>query len=233
MTIGIYKLVFKGTVKIYIGQSKNIENRLISHINKARTGTSSKKLMEAFKLYGVPTIEVLLECGIEDLNRLENLTIQEYDAVNTGFNTNSTAEQLPVANNIGELNPMSYYSNEVIIKLFNYLVDNPGVHLTKVSEILGIDYTIILPVASCINHTWLKELFPERYAILEAQVGNRPKYRTAEDRGLNLSEVVSPEGIKYKISNIRAFAREHSLEYSCLNRLLHGKAKTHKGWKLT
>jgi len=102
MTIGIYKLNFKGTDKVYIGQSKNIESRFNSHISALRAGYSTKKLLEAYNSFGTPTIEILCECRIEELNDFENETIEIYNAVDNGFNASYTAGNYPP--NPGQLN---------------------------------------------------------------------------------------------------------------------------------
>lgn len=44
--------------------------------------------------------------------------------------------------------------------------------------------------------------------------------------------ILSPEGITHSITHLSNFAKEHSLDPSALSRVLSGKAKSHKGWKL-
>ena len=68
MSKGIYLLRFKGTDKVYIGQSLNIEYRYRDHLNPANR---SQKLSEAFILYGNPTLEILCEATDDELDDLE------------------------------------------------------------------------------------------------------------------------------------------------------------------
>lgn len=42
----------------------------------------------------------------------------------------------------------------------------------------------------------------------------------------------SPAGEICRVSNVRKFARENTLHFSCLNRLLANKGKSHKGWRV-
>lgn len=68
---GIYKLEFVGTLKVYVGKSLNIKKRYISHLSDMRCGSSSKKLLEAFRTYGEPTLSVLEYCHNENLSSRE------------------------------------------------------------------------------------------------------------------------------------------------------------------
>jgi len=52
---------------------------------------------------------------------------------------------------------------------------------------------------------------------------------TAETKGLVLPSIISPEGLVYTVTCVRAFCREHNLSHSCLGRLFAGKTPAHKG----
>jgi group I intron endonuclease len=43
--------------------------------------------------------------------------------------------------------------------------------------------------------------------------------------------VTDPNGVEYSVQGIRPFCREHGLDRRCLQRVLQGKAKQHKGWR--
>lgn len=57
MTHGIYKLSFGPLT--YIGKSEDIESRSASHRSNLITGNAEPPLLEAFKQYGFPTIQIL------------------------------------------------------------------------------------------------------------------------------------------------------------------------------
>jgi hypothetical protein len=44
--------------------------------------------------------------------------------------------------------------------------------------------------------------------------------------------VVSPEGVVYKVTNARQFALSKGLEVTGFHKLLSGKQLSHKNWKL-
>lgn len=89
--IGIYKITNKINGKYYIGQSKNIEKRMIYH--KWDSKKKDKKewpLYRDINKYGIDnfTVEVLEECSEEELNDKEFYYINKYDATNPnkGYN---------------------------------------------------------------------------------------------------------------------------------------------------
>ena len=45
-------------------------------------------------------------------------------------------------------------------------------------------------------------------------------------------QLISPDGILYKDKNIFKFCVENNLSHSCISRVLSGKQKHHKGWKI-
>lgn len=71
---GIYKITNQEGY-FYIGKTKNISERLISHINSS----SNKKLKESFQRFGYEkhTFEIIEECRIEDLTYKEKFYIDE------------------------------------------------------------------------------------------------------------------------------------------------------------
>lgn len=233
MTTGIYKLIFKGTSKVYIGKGIDIEHRWANHKFKFINNTHTKKMTEAFVLYGMPYIEVLLECSPEDLNDNENEAIDIYNSVINGFNTLSTAEDTPDGSSTpGELHGMSKHSNKEIIEAFNLLL-NPLNTLKYISNKLNISYRIIAHISNGDSHTWLKSIYPSEYEVLLSLKGNRFSLsNSAIGRNLDYPSIISPQGIEYKIEHLTNFAKEHSLDASTLSKVLRKRNKTHKGWKL-
>ncbi len=232
MASGIYLLRFSGTEKVYVGQSHNISARYADHLRRLKASCSSKKLQEAFSIYGTPTLETLLECPIEELNELENLAILQLDAVNNGFNTLETAEQAPDAGHAGEEHWNSSISNNKVIEIIMYIIDNPGMPLTKVSNKLNVSYLIVKDIAGCAKHTWVNQMYPDLYSKLLSLVGTRKTSLSSKDLGILYPPIISPEGIIYTVDNITQFAKEHGLNSGGLYKLLNKQQQVCKGFKI-
>lgn len=231
MSCGIYKLNFNGTDKVYIGQSDNIEYRFKKHIQSLKNGKANYKMLEAFNRYGLPTLEILVECLKEELNTFEKEAFEIFDSIKNGFNIASE----PDIHLSGELNPASKYSNEDIALVFELLLDEYNSY-KSISGETGVSISTIRHIANLESHTWLKEVYPDKYKILEDLRGfkRQSACNSSKVRGKNLPNIISPEGVAYTIDNISQFAREHNLDPSSLRKVLVGEAryKTHKGWHL-
>lgn len=89
---GIYKITNINNKMCYIGQAKNIKERLREHM-KHGLGIdcpSGNKLYELMKKDGLEsfTFEVLEECNFNILNEKEKFYIDLYDSCNNGLNNN-------------------------------------------------------------------------------------------------------------------------------------------------
>jgi len=89
---GIYKITNKQNQFCYIGQAKDIKERLREHM-KCGLGIdtlANNKLYQAMIQDGLEnfTFELLEECSEKDLNEKEVFYIQLYDAYNFGYNSN-------------------------------------------------------------------------------------------------------------------------------------------------
>lgn len=234
MTVGIYKLIFKGTEKVYIGRSTDIERRFTEHVYCMSRDGSSVKLNNAYKEYGVPSLEILYVCTIEDIiEEKEREFILKYNAVDDGFNT--CISPYGGCSLSGEYSGASIYSNKDIIKVFELLVDNPMLTLQKISNLTGVSKGTVGQISRGKQHkAWLNKLFPEKYAILLSRVGNKKQLiQAGGNNGKVYPSVMDPKGMMYTgIISCIGFAREHGLDPGNFNKVLHGKLKTHKGWKL-
>lgn len=229
MTCGIYILRFKGTDKVYIGQSVSITDRFYAHTYGMRSGTSSKKLNEAAKQYGLPTMEILLECPKEELNANENEAIEIFNSIANGFNECSKAEDMPFPDNRGELSGNALYSNAKIEEVFHYLVDSPILTQSEISSITGVSVSAINSVACGARHKWLQEVYPDKYTKLLELKGTR---KTAKGRGIIHPTIVSPTGEQFVLENVRDFCRQYDLDQGHIGKVLKGVRLSHKGWKL-
>lgn len=193
MTTGIYKLSFKNTDKVYIGKSYKIEKRLNNHQYNFRHNCSSKKLQEAYNIFGMPTLEILYECTLENLNTNELKYIDKYNSINNGFNTFNGSSGVPIGL-YGEGSGKAKYWDEDYISVFNLLVVNQTTH-QEIADITGISIYVVQSISSLSAHKWLEELFPEKYLILKELRGRRMlnnTYGSAESRGITYPAIRSP-----------------------------------------
>jgi hypothetical protein len=232
MTCGIYLLKFNGTKDVYVGQSTNIEYRYKKHIQSLKRGDSNYKLQNAYKLYGKPILEILLEnISQNELNDCENEAILLFNSVKAGLNIAEFADIYST----GEKKPSAKYSTEDIIKVFKLLLDL-SYRYKDIEKMTGVASSTIRHIANMEAHTWLKEKYPEDYKTLVSYKGRLRQQATnsAEQRGITYSPIISPTGKEYIVVNVASFAREHNLDPSALRKVLvkTPKYKSHKGWKL-
>lgn len=225
MTIGIYKLVFNNTSKVYIGQSINIEKRFIDHNSNYKNSRMSAKLAQAYTSFGYPKLEILKKCTNEELDRCENKYIKEFDSFNNGFNSLELAEDIPKPITFGDLNKSSKYTNKQIEEVFHLLLDIYN-KFSDISEKTGIDISTIRSISQGINHKWLKEKYPKEYLELEILKGNR----ISANKNKVFPKIKDPEGNIYEVINLSKFAREHNLSRNRLSDFLHNKKDKYKNW---
>ena len=90
---GIYKITFLPTNQCYIGQAKDLKERIRTHIKagSCRIDTpSNNKLYEKMKDNSIQnfTFQILEQCPIEKLNQKEKFYIDLYQSYDYGFNGN-------------------------------------------------------------------------------------------------------------------------------------------------
>ena len=227
MTSGIYLLRFSNG-SIYIGQSIDIYGRYKAHCNKLIKGTHiNSKVSIAYTKYGVPALEILIECLRDELDANEIAAIDVFDSINNGLNISPAAGEFPILN--GESNGSSKYRDSDIILIVEYLVANLEQPLKLSASILGMHYSTIKNIANGTSHRWLIEKIPESYIKLIAFKGKR-SINTSKGKGLNYN-ILSPDNIIYPITNIITFSKEHSLNAGALGEVLRGNTLQHKGWK--
>lgn len=225
MTTGIYVLKFNNTNKVYIGQSLDIEDRFIKHKSAFTRGVAAPKLQQAFNTYGMPNLEVLIECTISELNSTEKEAIEIFNAVNNGFNTLSESGN-PIM--FGEKSGTARYTNEQYILVLRLLVQKtPRLSKREIEEITGISIYTIRHIASLESHCWLAEVCPGEYVELVRIKQELPYYY-----GKQYPLVKSPEGIAYEVTHVTNFAKEHGLLQPKLTEVLKGTRNHHKGWTL-
>ena len=236
MTIGIYKLVFNGTTSVYIGQSLNIERRFSQHKYGLKSGTHSKKLMRAYSLYGLPSLEILSECGKKELNTQELECIEVYNSIQEGFNEHPNTAGGGCL--YGNDNSRSLYSEDTVLLVVLTLVNNPELTQRQVSETLQVGLSFVEHVSAGNTGRYIQNTYPLEYSKLMSLKGNRytkdkiSNSSSAKARGIVYPKIVSPEGVSYSVDNIRKFGRDHNLNNGDLCQVLNKRKATIKGWKL-
>lgn len=222
MTIGIYCLSFTNINEVYIGQSSNIERRYKTHIRDLKNNTHSNyKLQQKYSLYGKPEVQILEISTIENLTQKEIQWIYEFDSINSGLNI-SLPGSSPSSGN-------SKYSKYQVLRVFRYSYLQSYINLTysDIANLLNVSIDLIMSVRSGKTHTWLKEDFPFQYNKMKQLLGLRNRKITGQEY-----LVLSPSKIRYCFTNISSFAKEQNLDRRHLHKVIHGAAKSHKGWTL-
>ena len=234
---GIYLLKFVGTDKVYIGQSVNIPKRFQQHIRDFKSGTAAKKLLDAYKQYGLPKCIVVDICQSELLDSREIHYIAKYNSCDNGFNTYSSPYQAPFYRGVDSGN--SKYSKDLIIDTMMYLCID-GTNVKDAETEFGLPVATINNILSGKQHVWFSEDYPRLINTLRNKIGKENTFRkvqfaknnlSVKGRGILYPKVISPEGIVYVVDNINEFARIHtSISKSSLHRLLSGQVNKSKGW---
>lgn len=124
MTCGIYQIINKENGHMYIGLSKNIEQRINDHfshgINGKRKDDLDKPLYRAFKKYGIDNFEwnILEECSDDLLKEREIYWIKYYNTYENKEHYNETpGGDCPGRNTIhlGEEHGMAKLTTEDVI----------------------------------------------------------------------------------------------------------------------
>ena len=228
MTIGIYKLNFKGTDKVYIGQSVNsVTARYKQHLSTLTRGDGSPKLQEAYNLYGLPSLELIEECNPSSINAREIYYIDRYDSLFNGFNA-TIGGTLPSE---GTNNGNSVYSKINLLKSFR-LLKNPKLTYEQIYSITGVAVPVIGRIARGSLHNWMHTKYPIASKIIKNNLDLRYKYTCRPSLEGTGYVVKSPEGILYTIDIVSDFCKEHSLTKGNFMPVLREQRRTHRGWTL-
>jgi predicted GIY-YIG superfamily endonuclease len=226
MISGIYLLRFNSDL-VYIGQSKDIHRRFTTHCNKLTKGTHvNSKMLIAYTHYGLPKLEILLECPSRELDINEKEAIEIYDSINNGLNIAPAAGDFPVL--LGETNGFSKYKDADIMLAIEYLANNLDQPLKISAKKLNIDYSTIKNIANGTTHKWLADKISDTYTKVINYKGKRI-INTSANKGIKYI-TVSPNGEHYHVDSITGFARQHDLNAGALGEVLRGKTRQHKGW---
>jgi group I intron endonuclease len=217
----IYCFYCISTGKKYIGQTVNLNRRIISHRKDCRNGLDNK-FYRAVKKYGWDNFifGIVAECEREDLNEKEIFFINNYDTYNNGYNSTlggggrfgfvlseDTKNKISLANR----------GNKMSEEQKKYLSD------------LNKNRNVIPP-----NRKGCKMSESAKLKISEASKNRKfsesTRRKLSESHGKEFT-LISPEGNIVTGKNISEFCKNNNLNRTCIYNVLNSKALQHKGWK--
>jgi group I intron endonuclease len=236
--IGIYCLNFNGVY--YIGKSNNLKRRYKDHISNLINGVSNYKMLEAYKLYGEPSFEIVEYCTLDELVEKEIFWIAEFNSITDGLNITSGGD----GGGSGTEHNRSVYSKEDLIHVLKLLADNKIYTYTEIYNITSVRISTITNIVDSNSHVWLADMFPNDYArMLSIDIKLERKNKALQETASKLTgikknsfkypDLVDPFGNVFSnITNTKTFAEEHDLSTEGICRLCSGKIKSHRNWKL-
>lgn len=136
----IYKITNNINGKIYIGQSKNPQNRFKQHINDEKDSV----IHNAIKKYGEDNFSFeIIEGPIENYNEREKYWIKLYNSYEEGYNMTYGGEEPPIIK--GEKSCLSKFSNELILSLQLDLI-NTDINYFELSKKYNINVNYITEI---------------------------------------------------------------------------------------
>ncbi len=221
--IGIYKLVWENRPEIYIGQSSNIMVRLSGHAHNIIHNKHNYKVLDMVKAYGMPSLEVIEECSINDLDAREIYYIREYDSINSGLNIAKGGSSA-----IGIENNASKYSKIQLLRVFSLLYST-NKQMSDISKITRVHISTVTSMSKGDRHSWLSDEYPEQYSIML-------KNRETKKSDKKYPPILGPDGNIYYIEGyVKQFCLNHPLIQDSgthLSAVLRGARKSHKGFIL-
>ncbi len=211
---GIYRIVNTKTGKSYVGQTKGpkgFSGRWTDHrTNLKNNKHHSIHLQRSYNRHGPELFffEILEVCDrAKDLRQAEDFWMKEFDSIRNGYNiVGYTEDDLKIQ--------VCYYRPQIEFEL----IDPTG------KRIRGPDLKRF-STDNNLSFTYLKK-------VLEGELHQHKGYLSPNYKFLarNKYAIISPRGDTYSFSDIKKFAKDHSLNWRLLHRALVGSIPHHKGW---
>lgn len=237
MTVGIYKLEFSDG-SFYVGRSVCIESRYRDHIRflKNNSNGCSKLQTKYNSIAELPALSILEECSLNELSDREKHWIIALDAINSGLNILPGGEDIL----LGDKHPNSRYTNNQVLEVVRLLGIHWDNNLTheNISNVTGVSISTIKDILSKRSHVWVSKEYPTEYqSMLDARIlrkSNSLKNLNpfANKKVKEYPEIISPDGIVYKVEHLTNFCKEHNLTPGNMCKVFTGERLQHKGWKL-
>ena len=123
MKSGIYLIKNIKNNKCYVGQSKNVYNRIKEHKDTMKTKNENRKFNEELNKYNLEDFEfkVLELCEIKELNEKEKYYSNLYDSVENGYNANECGKsKVPIENE--KIRNTFYIDKKIYIEFKKYCI---------------------------------------------------------------------------------------------------------------
>lgn len=232
--IGVYALYFESLIdKVYIGSTTRLMTRHQEHLSALKRNCHfNYKVQARYNLCKETPIFYLLEgCKKEELYAKEAEWVEEFDSFNEGFNLTLSGKSGAL---MGASAPSALYTKEDYIEILYNLVYTSDTQRV-IADRLGISIGLINSLSSGASHAWLKEACPIEYQVLLDTRKDRRERAYTNISNNSITEyprILSPTGIEYEVTNTCKFAKQHTLDQGNLHRVLTGKYKSTKGWRL-
>lgn len=230
MTIGIYLLYFDEIDSVYVGQSTNILKRYRDHKSVLRLQKHTNyKLQQAYNLYGFPKLQILENCDISALDKLEIAWTKEFDSLNNGLNVSFPGKGAGSGIN----NHNSKYTKLQLLRVFRACYLDSSITDKQISEKYFVNESTVTSIRLGNSHLWLKNDYPKQYSWIKAKDKKYTGHINRPNPFNNMYEEVSlrdPYGNIHIFVSIRKFAKENKLDSSNISKVLKGIYKSTKGW---
>lgn len=236
MSSGIYALYWWEQDLIYIGQAINLNRRNNEHFKKLNANKHSNyKVQEAYNSYGYPEFIVLETCSIDNLNTLEIFWQNEFQSLKS--------LDIVTAGDVGKgvQSNASKYSKFTILKVFLCLISTKYKTCLEIADKCKVPVSLVYDIYSGVSHTWLKDVYPEKYSMMKNISYRESSYNTLYKYSKVL---ISPDKKLFEVTNsVIASARLIKEQYypedteevirKGLSRVLSGIRNSWRGWTLS
>lgn len=257
---GVYIIVCRANYRFYIGSSKDLRARWVSHRSDLRRGDhGNKHLQHAWAKYGELqfTVGVMEYCPESDIIFREQYYIDTYRAYEIGFNMNpqaGTCEGRP-------------HSDEAKAKIRSYHIGRTHSLETRkrmsesrqrntawVRRSTEKKYTLVSPsgeivsgrnvsvFARTICRRW-RSAFCLEYGLVEQGLDSLLSGKLLTHHGWRLKEpvrappmktIVDLHGVSHSVPSrgLSLFCRNNNLNYRKIHRMIQGQLASYEGWHL-
>lgn len=194
---GVYVLYFENSNnKYYIGKSYNIYDRYTQHCRDLRCNAHhSNPLQNAYNKYKeYPTLDVLKTDTTKTIDEWEIYYIKEFDSFKNGYNQTGGGEGA----GYGHTAPSAVLEEDDYLAIFFMLV-NTKYNKVEIAEELNVPIHIVNDISLCNSHTYLKDMYPIEYDIMQKKYGNnKTKLVHAEDTYVSIFKDLVNTNMKLK-----------------------------------
>lgn len=237
MTAGVYKIENKINHKVYIGCSKNIENRWYHHKFEAKKENNPQynySIHKAFRKYGINNFSFSILEEIEDEKyrfEREIFWINYYDSYKKGYNETFGGDSGPPLK--GENNPHSKLTeNDVINIRKRVCLLEPAWNIFQDYK-YRISYSAFKKIIQ--GHTW-KETYPQGIIIGKSEKYHKINKSEGSKRTWHPNKLIPPKKkSQYKVrcltteelfNSVSEAAETYNISKTALYNTLNGKTKT-------